>query len=565
MSAEGNVVDLDGSGSMEETPVKIEPTSAAPSVPISPEPIPVSSTLGVTGKSIPDQGEEDLLAKSLGGGEENKEEIKPVQEGNKKIKPEITDKARASLNSDEFRVNQFIFGKYNPEEIRKALISVYPTEEEQEKASKDPTSFFRFLVDAARSGFGTNGMQSYIDVLKQEINGKPVTDNLAAQNDDSLSSLKDSFKTEVKHSSVDLTADEARKAFMGRINGYRRVKLLNSGFWVALRRPYIHELQDIFDIVDMEQKEIGYTIGPHFALLADMYVKKTFLETLIKFRLIVDSNLENIYEDGVFISALSFHDYEPLIHGLLALMSRSGFRSRVVCPECGLVTVLENIDIGSAKYVNRNLLSPKVFEYWDTKKKPDGSPIGKRTVQDCLNYQKNILGFNYYYVDKFNDVDIGIEYRVPTMKRYFEVGEYLFTQMRDTINERSTSDKNRRQLIFANMAAHIYHMMAPWVSKIEEIENGQVMMRTDDAATIIQLFDTTAQDGSEKAFMEMHKFLAESKISYIGTFALECPKCKARPDVGLKNQFYPLEVQTIFFGQLYRLLPAELTQTEQSQ
>ena len=39
---------------------------------------------------------------------------------------------------------------------------------------------------------------------------------------------------------------------------------------------------------------------------------------------------------------------------------------------------------------------------------------------------------------------------------------------------------------------------------------------------------------------------------------LECEKCHAKPNIGLE-QFYPLEVQMLFFGQLYRLLPEAIT------
>jgi len=561
-----DTVDLDGS------PVD-QPAShvqeAAPSVKV--DDIDIKGAAGVQQDITPSAEEEARFSQALSV-EAPTNEQKPSEVEAKEVDKshihlttsEVDEKAIFSLGADEFKINQLVMGKYDPKNIEECLKTLYPTEEERQKAADDPTSFMRFVVDAARNGWGTNGMSAYLDVLRQvDKTGKSIVERLEAQND-AINSFKDSFKTEVPHKAVDLTAEESRKAFLGRINGYKRVKLLNSGFWVALRRPYIHELQDMFDVVDLEQKEIGYTIGPHFALLADMYVKKTFLEMLIKFRLIVESNLEGIYEDGVFMSALSFHDYEPLLQALLSLMSRNGLRARVVCPECNTVTMLENIDIGSAKFINRNLVTPAMTEWWDAKTKPDGSPIGKRTVKDCLHYQNDILGFKSSYVDEFNGVKVKIDYSVPTFKRYIEVGEILFNVIRDTINERSTSDKTRRQLIFANMAAHVYHMMAPWVSKLEMLEGDEVTMRTSDPTTVIQLFDTTAQERSEKAFEEMHKFLGESKISYIGTFALECPKCHARPDVGLKNQFYPLEVQTIFFGQLYRLLPAELTQMEQS-
>ena len=64
--------------------------------------------------------------------------------------------------------------------------------------------------------------------------------------------------------------------------------------------------------------------------------KKRFCDALIRYRIIRDSNLADIFntEKDVFNKALSFHDYEVLLHAVLTLMSRKGFRARVVCPEC---------------------------------------------------------------------------------------------------------------------------------------------------------------------------------------------------------------------------------------
>jgi hypothetical protein len=42
---------------------------------------------------------------------------------------------------------------------------------------------------------------------------------------------------------------------------------------------------------------------------------------------------------------------------------------------------------------------------------------------------------------------------------------------------------------------------------------------------------------------------------------MECPHCHSKPDFGL-DQFFPLEVQTIFFGHLYRVLPEEITRMQ---
>ena len=526
--------------------------------------------------------DDDLLGQSLGGVETTEPE-KPAEPASQEEKPtpkfslKIETESFGRRNITEFNINQFLTGEYDINVLDRIISEMYPDEDSQKKALKDPTSFLSIIIQCIRNGWGSNALPSYLQVFAaKDKNGDTADKFLVPQSDKTLGNFGDVTAHETKKASGVLTGDEARKAFMGKLNGYRRVKLLNSGFWIALRRPLIHELQDIFDIIDMEQKEIGYTIGSHFALLADMYVKKIFLETLIKFRIIVDSNLEGIYDDGVLVSALSFLDYESILQALLSLMSRKGLRARVVCPECKLVTILDNIDISSAKFVNRNIISDKMLEWWNTKTTPDGKPIGKRSVADVIKYQKEILGYKSEFTDTFGDSKVKMTFEVPTFKTYFEAGEVLFDQLRAVIDERSSIDATRRRIIFNNTAAHAFHMIAPWISSISCInDDGGIAFTaalTADSSdkdrksfieTVIDIFDTATQDDQQNGFAKFSEFIASSRISWIGTFALECPRCHAKPDVNLTNQFYPLEVQTIFFGQLYRLLPQALTQAEE--
>ena len=466
-----------------------------------------------------------------------------------------------TFGDPDLHINQVMLGKYTLSHVEEMLRKYYPTEDEQVKAKSDPFSIFNLLLRAFRDGWGSNQLVSYLDVLIQKNSkGEELYKSLVPQSDKSLGAFGDGTTHKVRTKSIDLTDAEARDVFTSAISGLKRVKLLNSGFWVTIRRPELNELQDIYDAVDLESREVGYSIGPHFALVADLYIKKRFCDALIRYRIIRDSNLADIFntEKDVFNKALSFHDYEVLLHAVLTLMSRKGFRARVVCPECKKSTVLEKIDIGSAKYVNRDLITPEMNAWFSATKDEKGKPIGKRTLEDLKHYREDILGFKGDYMLDFDPGKVKLYFRVPTMTEYFEDGEIIVDRIRDVVNEKSSGDEDRRQLILANAAAHMYQMTAPWIARIEQIdEDGNVIARTSAKDAILSVLDTAMQDQSDKPLTELDKFLAASKISYIGTAAIECPYCHAKPDVGM-DQFYPLEVQTIFFGQLFRLLPAEL-------
>ena len=152
--------------------------------------------------------------------------------------------------------------------------------------------------------------------------------------------------------------------------------------------------------------------------------------------------------------------------------------------------------------------------------------------------------------------------RVPTMYEFVEDGRILLGRLQEIIENSSDTDTRRSQQLMSNIDAHFVKMISPWVKNTEELDDdGNVVTRTEDSNTILSILDIATQEQTDVPFDKFTEFLGRSKITYIGTYSLECPHCHAKPDVGLKNQFYPLEVQTIFFGQMFRLLPAELTQS----
>ena len=485
-----------------------------------------------------------------------------IKDPNTKVDTLIENVIAETFGARDLFVNQLAFGKRETEYINKKLHDLYPDEESQKKASEDPLSMFNLIIGAFRDGWGSNQAMSLVDCLMQKNEaGKAPIDNLVHYKDEKVSSLGDGVTYHIKTGSVDISGEEARDAFMTELSGMKRVKLLNSGFWVTIRRPLIHELQEVFDAADMEQREAGYSIGAHFALAADVFIKQKFCQALIKYRIIRDSNLKDIFnvKDDVFFKALAYHDYEVLVHAVLSLMSRKGLRARVVCPECFRATMLDNIDVASSKYYNLDLITPQMKDWFDAKVDANGKPIGKRTLEDLEHYRKDILGFKMSWTEDFDPTKIRVNFSEPTMYKYFVTGEKLIRRIQDAVDEVSTDDEDRRKVILANLGAHVYHMLTPWVDTIEILDdNGNTRNRTSDAEAIMNTFDITTQENSPRPLDELSKFLAASKITYIGTFALECPYCHAKPDCGA-NQFYPLEAQTIFFGQLFRLLPEELT------
>lgn len=568
MSENPSAVDLDNS-TVEQ--VAAEPvTSDAPKDPVIPAPGSVLRAAGAEPTAAaPDEaalaaalaGESDTPPTQAPAADDDTEEDDDDEEEDAWKDPAgeyVDDKVKASVFDKDLYLNQVTTGDRDPRKIARVLRKFYPTKEDQERAEQDPVSLYNLLLIAFKQGWGTNQAASYVSALnaKQE-DGTAAIDHLV---DVKTTGLEDKTARRIKHADVNLTGEAAYNAFMSRMCGYRKINLLNSGFWVSVRRPIIDELQDMYDIIDMEQKELGYAIGSHFALCTDMYVKMKFCELCIKFKIIVDSNLKGLYKDDNFIRALSVHDYDVLMHGVLSLMTRKGIRLRMVCSECFKSTVVDNIDISSARYVNLNLLTPAVREWWN---RPAATPDGKRvlyTLKDLENYRENVLGFKMTFETEIGDANIRFNMRVPTMFEFAENGRLLLSRLQEIIENSSDTDTRRSKQLMSNIDAHFVKMIAPYVKNTEELDDDDnVVTRTEDHKTILSILDIATQEQTDVPFDKFTEFLGKTKITYIGTYALECPHCHAKPDVGTKNQFYPLETQNIFFGQMFRLLPAELT------
>lgn len=476
----------------------------------------------------------------------------------------VAKKVLESLADTDLGINQVaIVNALDEAGTAEKLSKLYPTDKEFEKATEDPTSFWNLFTAAGSNGWNYNHLRDFITTL---------IDNKVEKKLERIKNTEFADKTanKINTSAVDVTGIEAMNAFMSAVSGFLKVNLMNSGFWVTLRRPQIIELQGIFDSLELEQKEIGYMVGAHFALCADVYLKRKFIEALIDYRIINGSNLEGIYKDDNFAQAVSYLDYETLVHAVLTLMSRSkGLRTRVACPNCRKIDLVEDIDIGSCKVINRDLITDEVRAWWAQTKDAQGRPI-KRTLKDVKKYQNEILKPQHSFIEKFsnNNLDtprnIRLNLRVPTMAEYFEDGALFANKLNKLIDERDVGSSERRKIMAANLGAHLFQMITPWVRNIEMLDDeGKVAFRTADRDPIMMILDTTTQDKDEaiKPLKEIEAYTASTKFVWIGMFSMECPHCHSKPDFGL-DQFFPLEVQTIFFGHLYRVLPEEITRMQ---
>ena len=407
------------------------------------------------------------------------------------------------------------------------------------KAVAVPGSFMQILSEVIQYGWGSSTIQAD---LREILEHSETYKKLAKQPD----LVRDFFTHGAKYNSdapTSLSGKKARIAVMARMRGLQKVNFLNSGFYVILRAPQMAELQEFASSVEIEATELGHELGNHFGLVTDVFIKEKFIELLQDYNLIVDSNFADINKKGALAENLSYFDYDVAMWALVSLMYRKGLHTKIACTHCKTVSPDVLIDVLSTKWINNDLYTEEMINYWSQKTDENGRPV-MRQVKDLQNYRNNIVNRTKRIIQKQDDYTLAITLRDPTMAKFISVGTNLVNDLNKTLHGPS---RLREDQIKMKSIIHLFQMYAPWVAKIEFLDdNGKVMFETDDTQSIMDALDISNQKYHD-LLTNISEYISEAKINHIGTFTIECPNCGAKPETKLDN-FYPLDVETIFFA-----------------
>lgn len=418
-------------------------------------------------------------------------------------------------------------------------VDSFKTDEELNKAVRQHGSFAEALSEVGQHGWNHSNMH---DSLKDQLSNNDTYKKLAKPSD----VVRDFFTHGAKFTSDNpqsLSGKKARIAVMARMRGLFKVNLLNSGFYLILRAPQVAELQEFASSVSIEASEFGRELGNHFGLCADVFIKAKFMELLEDYNLIVESNFVDINKKGALAENLSFFDYDVIMWALVSLMYRNGLHTRIACTHCRTETPDALVDVSSTKWINTDLYTEEMINYWSEKVDANGKPI-MRTARDLKNYRERIVPMTRRVVQNHGDSKIALVLKDPSMARFLNFGERFMNDLNKTLHG-PTRLREKQMEIKATL--HLFQMFAPWVKELEILdENDRVVMRTDDMDAITDTLDI----GMQKEFnllKEINTYMGEARVNHIGTFSIQCPNCGAKPETGLDN-FFPLDVETIFFA-----------------
>jgi len=414
----------------------------------------------------------------------------------------------------------------------------YTSPRQFQKDMNDPSTFVCNLFSAATEGL-TNGASKAISDILKASKGTDPTLSLSVTD----ASFKSAFTRGKNYASGGetkvLVGRQAKLAMEAFIQGLLRVKLPNSGFSLVLRPPRMAELSEFFNSVQLEATEFGRTIGSHFALCYDVFIKQKFMELIERYGLVQDSNLENWQKYGTITKYTSIHDYDVLIWAVLSLMYRKGISVRTVCPKCKRIEEEVVIDINESIFTNNKVYTAEVREWWNTK-----GAGAKVSIEDVTNYQQNIVNKATTIMQNIDIGKIGIELRVSTMSEFLTSGTDFVNRLNSLLHG---DEKERAAQVEDRLIMHIYQMFKPWVKSVTTYnDDGSVNFKVEDSDSIESVLEAGRQE-NEAFSSSLNEFIGNTKISYIGTMALECPHCHAKP-LNLSDNFYPLDVASIFFA-----------------
>lgn len=360
---------------------------------------------------------------------------------------------------------------------------------------------------------------------------------------ESYGDIKNAFlRQKKKLGGREVSGATAITLMQSKYRGLVKANLMNSGISVRVKGLSMYEHDEVHRIVASEGYQFGRELGAVFYLYSDFLIKESIMKLI--FKNIVQTSLENGDDYETFISNVSIHDYDTLLWAFIHAANPEGVEGIIACtnPSCRNIT-RKDFHVQNLAYTDWNRVGKAAINMWSD------NPGMWNTLQ-VSQYKNTLAGCNddasIIRVEIPDTDPIKIYLEVPTMKKYFEFAESFYrSAIKDLKTEKPTEDdvKNYYEMTY-------YRALTPWIKRIEilDAETGEVDsyipegLPMNEYAEIMDII----QAASISIHKEIHKFMARSKMTFIGHPDIVCPVCKT-PSSYATNGLIPYDVQSIFF------------------
>ena len=357
--------------------------------------------------------------------------------------------------------------------------------------------------------------------------------------DKNLEYLKD--RAPIQHSSGNkfehhTAIDDPQEAILqlsARLSQIKRMRLVNSGYYIAFKKLKVSEIKIILDQIDDAGKQLARVLGGHFYAMSDyFYVQQIGL--LLK-HVVGGSNLNKWNHGNNLIKHMSIHDFNDVLCVLGSHLFTDGVKYVIECPQenCSYSEKLK-LDIEETRLVEWSRLPEKAIKRLfsdDT-----------FTTKDYLQYQEAIGAYDTVNVTS----DITMHIKVPTIFTFLKHGEDLVGRMIKALyaDERVPTDDEILEWRVLN-----YHKnFLGWIEKvvchpISEDDKGCTIVRKEAIEDLLEP-NIWEQHEERTKFLD---FFKKSQLVHHGVLGKQCPLCKAVPDPKL-NGFMALDMHSFFYN-----------------
>lgn len=336
-----------------------------------------------------------------------------------------------------------------------------------------------------------------------------------------------------------ITSEDGGFREFAKITGtVRRIPLPNSGFSVDICAPTKSAIYEFILALNLDMSEYGQTMGAHFYMYHDLYVKQTAWAFIQK--TIVGATLHNWDKRNVLEDAISLHDFSTLLWAIASLMYPNGYREFAhLCASCGHVEKV-HVDIRKLHKTDFTKMPSACIHDLNMKNKflMDREKLEK--YHENMNFQKEIRFENY-----------GIHLSVPSIQQYFTAGDAYNAEIQKAYGD------NLREV--ENIINHRFNrILTPWVKRISaygENDDGEEeeFSYTEDISVIGEIMDAIqTEDEEDTVRKSVITFINETQLSHICYPAFECPACGYVPETN--TGFLTVDPLRVFFTMsLWRL------------
>ena len=369
-------------------------------------------------------------------------------------------------------------------------------------------------------------------------NAIKALEDIGTKLSESTNVKKDTIST-AKNTSGTLGGKEADLFFAARLRGIRKIYLHSSGFWVTLRAPTIVELQTLMNSVDLENDELGASLGGIHYYCLDAVLKRRFIEFAVS--LITSANLPNWDKDGELVKYLSYNDLETLMWAVCTSMYKKGVSIAHVClnTECRHTRSDIKYDLSKLRLINTDLLNEDAIMTSTSE-----TPVD---VEILDAYRNSTLKGNTTVSFIEEDNKITVTTRVPSIKEYIDHCGLILGKIISITNGEKKIKSRKVGLALTSVFINAY---TPWIESItisnKDLVNDKNAITSKTQETITSTLDYFLDTGTDNDFVDkMDDFINKSKVSFIGFRNEPCEKCGKKDETA--GEFRTWDITSLFF------------------